>query len=80
MAMTDRRSALPDDIPETGYIIISVGVDADGVAMAYSYEGLAPESAIGYLVSVTDLMRDEVRFAWQAARMEAFDEDDEDDD
>lgn len=77
--MPGDRSALPDNIPETGFILISVGLDEGGIAMSYRYDGLSPESAIGYLTTVTDLMRDEVRFAWHAAMVEDF-EDDEDDD
>lgn len=78
--MTERRSALPDEVPETGYVLISVGIDEGGIAMAYNYDGLTPEAAIGYLTSVTDLIRDDIRFAWQAARMEAFDDEDDEDD
>lgn len=75
--MPGDRSALPDDIPETGFILVSVGLDEGGIAMAYRYDGLSPEAAIGYLTTVTDLMRDEVRFAWHAARLEELDDEDD---
>lgn len=76
--MPGDRSALPESIPETGFVLISVGLDEDGIAMAYKFDGLSPESAIGYLTTVTDLMRDDVRFAWHAARQEAYDDADDD--
>lgn len=78
--MPGDRSALPDSIPETGFVLISVGLDEDGIAMAYKFDGLSPESVIGYLTTVTDLMRDDVRFAWHAARQEFYDDSDDEDD
>jgi len=57
------KSALPDDVVETGYVLISVGLDESGVAVGYDYEGLPPEQAIGYLIAFSDILREESKLA-----------------
>lgn len=40
----------------------------DGTGCAYEYDGLSPEAAIGYLTTVVDQLREEVRERWSSAR------------
>jgi len=44
----------------------------DGTGCAYEYDGLSPEAAIGYLTTVIDQLRDEVKERWEAARASDF--------
>lgn len=75
--MPDKYTALPDHVPEMGYVLISVGMDEDGEGMAYEVEGISPEAAVGYLTVLTDLLRDQMRFQWYTA---VSDDEEEDDD
>ncbi len=78
--MPQKHTALPDHVPELGYVLISVGMDTDGEALGYEVEGISPEAALGYLTALSDLIRDEIRFGWyQSPVGDEEDEEDEDD-
>lgn len=57
-------SSLTDTAVETGRITIQIMLGQHGSGMAYDLEGLTPEAAIGYLVALTDRIRDNRRFSW----------------
>lgn len=61
-------TTLPDDVVEVGSVHIAVGMGEDGTGCAYEYDGLSPEAAIGYVTTVLDQLREEVRGRWDAAR------------
>lgn len=44
----------------------------DGTGCAYEYDGLSPEAAIGYVTTVLDQLREEVRDRWETARNANF--------
>jgi hypothetical protein len=59
------KRILPDDVPEFGYIYISLGLDAEGgTTVAWDYQGLSIGHAIGELITLSDVLRDENREAW----------------
>lgn len=61
-------TALPDNVAEVASVHISVGMGEDGTGCAYEYDGLSPEAAIGYLTTVVDQLRQEVRDRWDSVR------------
>lgn len=59
------KRILPDDVPEVGYIYISLGLDAEGgTTVAWDYDGIPIGHAIGELIALSDVLRDENRDAW----------------
>jgi hypothetical protein len=70
--------ALPDDIPEVGYITIQLGLDKDGIVPGYDYDGITPEMAIGYLTAFADMLREDLR-TWHVINIIDDDEDDDED-
>lgn len=74
--MPDR--ILPDEVPEIGYIYISLGLDAEGgITVGYDHDGMTDETAIGYLIAYSDVLRRENEISWMAstAGLEIDDED-----
>lgn len=63
--MPPLRPILPDDVLESGYVYISVGLDPRGeIVTDVAYDGMSIAQAIGELVSASDVLRDENRTAW----------------
>lgn len=58
---------LPDDVTEVGSIHISIGMGKNGTGASFVTEGIAAEAAIGYLIAVTDQLREQVRDRWAGA-------------
>lgn len=50
--------------PIVGNIEIALYMSADGVDVAYGLEGVSPEAAIGYLIVVSDRLREERKYEW----------------
>lgn len=63
---------LPDDVAEVASIHISVGMGEHGMGCSYNYEGLEPEAAMGYVMSVYDQLREEVLRRWAVAKGEEW--------
>lgn len=67
------KRLLPDDVPEIGYIYISLGLDAEGgTTVAWDYQGIPIGHAIGELIALSDVLRDEIRGAWDDTPNEEF--------
>ena len=75
---------LPEEDVEVGFIRISLGLTPRGTqSVAFDIDGLDDEAAIGYLVTITDRVRDRVRDSWEAVQFyedDDFDGDDEEPD
>ena len=64
---------LPADVPEIGYVYISLGLDAEGgTTVAWDYQGISIGHAIGELIALSDVLRDENREAWDEIPTEEF--------
>lgn len=58
------------DFVQTGSITIQVGLNSNGTAHAFNFEGMDPPEAIGHLIVVTDLIRETQKMAWFHAQAE----------
>lgn len=59
------KRILSDNVPEVGYVYISLGLDAEGgPATAIDYDGISITHAIGELIGAADVLRAENRTAW----------------
>jgi hypothetical protein len=52
------------DLPVVGTITIEVVLNENGTAPQFSYDGMSPENAIGYLTVVKDRLREVVARDW----------------
>jgi hypothetical protein len=68
----DSTSPLPDNVPEVASIRISIGLAEDGQGTGWSVDGMSDEAAIGYLTSITDLLRAKVAHAWRPENEEVI--------
>jgi hypothetical protein len=74
------KRILPDDVPEVGYVYISLGLDANGgPATAWDYDGISIEAAIGHLIALSDVLRDQNREDWEPLEVEESHDEDADD-
>lgn len=70
------KRILPDDVPEVGFVYISLGLDAEGgPAVAWDYDGVSIEAAIGHLIALSDILRDQNREDWEPLEDLELDED-----
>lgn len=82
------KRVLPKNVPEIGYIYISLGLDPDGgTSVGQTYEGMTIEAAIGYLIAYSDVLRRDNEASWNlvtaginsAEDYELFDEESDED-
>src|SRR5687767_6267058 len=61
-------SSEQENVAEVASVHISVNMGEGGTGTSYELDGLSPESAIGYLMTVSDQIRDEVRRIYDMAQ------------
>lgn len=55
---------LPDDVTALGSVTVTLYMNGSGTSFGYKLDGMAREAALGYLIAVTDRIRDDIKYDW----------------
>lgn len=55
---------LPDDVTALGTITVTLYMNDVGTSFGYLLDGMSREAALGYLIAVSDRIRDDIKYDW----------------